>query len=499
MRASWDHRQMEQDPIPGDDGAALDEWLDYLAEEDLDSKSRWGVLTWVAIALGGVVIVGLVALWPTGDSRRQVEELSALGVPSEFYSSEVVRVEQAPCLGLSTVTCSTIDFELTAGPDLGVVFSQEFGDSPTTPQFALGDAAVLSYVPPNAVIREILERPCAVDQSQSCVVLSLVVDQGDSVEILEFELFPGDAGGSFFVGAKVIAQFFEGDEGELEIINVSALSPQRQYQFADFQRRPLLVWLFVAFAAVVIALGRWRGTAALGGLVASIAVLLIFILPAILDGRSPVLVAVFGSAAIAFLALYAAHGFTRMTTVALIGTLAALTLTALISGVVVGFASFTGFTSDEASLLTLFDSIDVRGLLLAGIVLGAAGAIDDVTVTQASAVWELKAANPALRVSGLFRRGLRVGRDHIASTVNTLLLAYAGASLPLLVLFVLSEQSLGTVANSEVMAVEIVRTLVGSIGLVAAVPFTTWLAAVTADSRPRAENRKPAAAADVVE
>ena len=280
---------------------------------------------------------------------------------------------------------------------------------------------------------------------------------------------------------------------------MSALSPQRQYQFADFQRRPLLVWLFVAFAAVVIALGRWRGAAALGGLVASVAVLLVFILPAILDGRSPVLVAVFGSAAIAFLALYAAHGFTRMTTVALIGTLAALTLTALISGVVVGFASFTGFTSDEASLLTLFDSIDVRGLLLAGIVLGAAGAIDDVTVTQASAVWELKAANPALRVSGLFRRGLRVGRDHIASTVNTLLLAYAGASLPLLVLFVLSEQSLGTVANSEVMAVEIVRTLVGSIGLVAAVPFTTWLAAVTADSRPRAENRKPAAAADVVE
>jgi uncharacterized membrane protein len=218
-------------------------------------------------------------------------------------------------------------------------------------------------------------------------------------------------------------------------------------------------------------------------------VLLIFILPAILDGRSPVLVAVFGSAAIAFLALYAAHGFTRMTTVALIGTLAALTLTAVLSGMVVGFASFTGFTSDEASLLTLFEGIDVRGLLLAGIVLGAAGAIDDVTVTQASAVWELKAANPAFQVTELFRRGLRVGRDHIASTVNTLLLAYAGASLPLLVLFVLSEQSLGTVANSEVMAVEIVRTLVGSIGLVAAVPFTTWLAAVTAHSRPPAANR----------
>ena len=383
---------------------------------------------------------------------------------------------------------------MIAGPDVGVVFSQEFGDSPTTPQFGVGEEAVLSYIPPNAVIREMSERPCEPDETQACVVLSLVVDQGDSVDILEFELLPGDAGGSFYAGAEVIAQFFEGDAGELEIISVSTLSPQRQYQFADFQRRSLLVWLFVVFAVVVIALGRWRGAAALGGLAASVAILLIFVLPAILDGRSPVMVAVFGSAAIAFVALYSAHGFTRMTTVALIGTLAALTLTALLSAVVVSFASFTGFTSDEASLLTFFEGIDVGGLLLAGIVLGAAGAIDDVTVTQASAVWELKAANPALRASGLFQRGLRVGRDHIASTVNTLLLAYAGASLPLLVLFVLSEQSLGTVANSEILAVEIVRTLVGSIGLVAAVPFTTWLAAVTADSRPPG-NHEPASAA----
>ena len=147
-------------------------------------------------------------------------------------------------------------------------------------------------------------------------------------------------------------------------------------------------------------------------------------------------------------------------------------------------ANFTGLVTEESSLLTLFEGIDVRGLLLAGIVLGSAGAIDDVTVTQASAVWELRAANPSLGSGELFRRGLRVGRDHIASTVNTLLLAYAGASLPLLVLFVLSAQSLGTVANSEVVAVEIARTLVGSIGLVAAVPFTTWMAAHIAGQIP---------------
>lgn len=475
--------EMERDQDGIDHDAAFDEWLEYVADDDVEPNRRWGVLDWVAIALAVVVVVGVVALWPTGDSRRQVETLSTLGVPSEFHSASVTRVEQAPCLGFATVTCVTVDFELTAGPDVGTVFSQEFGASPTTPEFAVGDTAVLSYISPNAVIREMLERPCAVDTAQSCVVLSLVMLGEEAPEIVEFELFPGDVGGSFFVGAEVVAQFFEGEEGEPEIVDVSALNPQRQYQFADFLRRPLLVWLAIAFAVVVIALGRWRGAAALGGLIASVGVLLVFVLPAILDGRSPVLVAVFGAAAIAFFALYAAHGFNRMTTVALLGTLAALTLTALLSAIVVGLAGFTGFTSDEASLLSLFDTVDVRGLLLAGIVLGAAGAIDDVTVTQASAVWELKAANPALRAAALFERGIRVGRDHIASTVNTLLLAYAGASLPLLVLFVLSEQSLGTVANSEVVAVEIVRTLVGSIGLVAAVPFTTWLAAVTADGR----------------
>ncbi len=180
------------------------------------------------------------------------------------------------------------------------------------------------------------------------------------------------------------------------------------------------------------------------------------------------------------MALYLAHGWGDKTTVALLGMLGALVTTALLSSAVVALANLSGLVSDESGLLTFFEGIDVSGLVLAGIVLGAAGALDDVTVTQASAVWELKAVNPDLGVSELWHRGLRIGRDHIASTVNTLLLAYAGAALPLLVLFVLSSQSLGDIANSEVVAIEIIRTLVGSIGLVAAVPLTTWLAARTA-------------------
>jgi uncharacterized membrane protein len=154
-----------------------------------------------------------------------------------------------------------------------------------------------------------------------------------------------------------------------------------------------------------------------------------------------------------------------------------LALATAISWIVVELAQFTGLGSEEAFYLLSLPDIDLSGLLLAGIVLGSIGALDDVTVTQASAVWEVAQANPTLEQSAYFASGLRIGRDHIASTVNTLLLAYAGAALPLLILYSLSGLSLGAVASSEVVAVEIVRTLVGSIGLVASVPMTTWLAA----------------------
>jgi uncharacterized membrane protein len=257
-------------------------------------------------------------------------------------------------------------------------------------------------------------------------------------------------------------------------------APEFQYNYFDRQRRPILVIVAIVFALAVVVLGRLRGLAALFGLAASVAVLLQFVMPAILDGRSPVSVAIVGASAIAFLALYAAHGFTRMTTVALLGTLAALGLTTLLSWVALGVADLTGFASEESFILTLAGTIDISGLVLAGVVLGSLGAIDDVTVTQASAVWELKAARPDLGSMELFRSGLKVGRDHVASTVNTLLLAYAGAAMPLLLFFVLANQSLGTVLSSEIVAIEVLRTLLGSIGLVSAVPFTTWLAAVTA-------------------
>jgi uncharacterized membrane protein len=275
--------------------------------------------------------------------------------------------------------------------------------------------------------------------------------------------------------------------GDEVVLAYDARAPEGlEYRLLDLRRLPALLWLGLAFAIAVVLLGRLRGIAALVGLLATLVVLLSYVLPALIGGRPPVLVAIVGGAAITFITLYLAHGFSHRTTTALIGTLSSLGVTALLAHVFVALTRLTGFASDEAVLLNIESAtIDIGGLVLAGVIIGALGALDDVTVTQASAVWELRAANPALSRRELFRSGLRIGRDHIASTVNTLLLAYAGASLPLLLYFVAAEQSLGSVANQEVVATEIVRTLVGSIGLVFSVPITTWVAVrVASTTRP---------------
>ena len=467
---------------PDDD--ELGDWMAYAPQPEAEGKKRPRIqldgLTYLAIAGAILTLVGMIALRPTGESQRDAERLVALGVPSQFHEATVITADEGPCPGLEAETCVRVDMELISGPDVGYVFTQEYTTGRSIPDFAVGQTVVLSYLSPSATVVDVNDAACAFDPEAVCRTLTILIDDGAAGRYVDYELFPGDFAETLLPGDQAVIEFFQDEADELEILAVAPVDPSILYQFADFQRRPLLIALALLFAVVVIALGRMRGVAALAGLIASVMVLLLFVLPAILDGRSPVLVAVVGASAIAYLALYLAHGFSRMTTVALLGTLSALILTALLSAAVVALANFTGVATEESSFLTLFGSIDVRGLLLAGIVLGAAGAIDDVTVTQASAVWELKAASPTLSQGKLFSRGLKIGRDHIASTVNTLLLAYAGASLPLLVLFVLAQQSLGSIANSEIVAVEIVRTLVGSIGLVAAVPITTWLAARTA-------------------
>ena len=252
-----------------------------------------------------------------------------------------------------------------------------------------------------------------------------------------------------------------------------------QYQFADFQRTSPMLALAGIFCVVVVAFGRWRGFFAIVGVAISMIVLVGFILPALLNGESPIWVALVGTSTVALLALYLAHGLSERTSVAVLGTVSSLLLTCLLGVVFVHLTHLTGLDGEEVGFLQAFGGmLDFSGLLLAGMVIGALGVLDHVTVTQVSAIWELREAKPQATALELYQAGVRIGRDHIASTVNTLVLAYAGASLPLLLLFRIAGQRLGDVLTSESIAIEIIRALVGSIGLVASVPITTGLAAL---------------------
>jgi uncharacterized membrane protein len=267
-------------------------------------------------------------------------------------------------------------------------------------------------------------------------------------------------------------------------VRLSVLEQEGQpafYNIRDLERsRPMLL-LVALFVLAVVAFGRWQGIRSLIALVVSFAVIVGFVIPAIMRGSSPVPVALVGAMAIMLVSLYLSHGIGRKTTAAVVGTGLALVLTAALTAGFVAATSLTGLASEDA-LNASFQAggLSFRGLLLAGIILGGLGVLDDVTMSQASLVFQLRRADPTASFGKLVTGALAVGRDHIAATVNTLFLAYAGASLPLLVLFTTSGDSLGTVATAEAVAVEVVRSLCGSIGLIAAVPLTTLLAAALA-------------------
>lgn len=307
--------------------------------------------------------------------------------------------------------------------------------------------------------------------SIQCNEILIEITSGDRAGSTgSFEQYPDAqaAAPTFEAGDKIVVIEYEvGDTGE------------RAYTFADYQRgRPLIV-LGALFVLAVVALGRFQGLRALAGLVVSAVVLFGYIFPALLDGQPPLPVALVSASVIAFAALYLAHGVNDTTTVALLGTLSALTLTGILGAIFTAAAQITGVASeDQIYLLVSAEGIDLRGLVLAGIIIGSLGVLDDVTVTQVSAVARLHEANPDYTVRDLYRTGVHIGRDHIASTVNTLVLAYAGAALPLLLFYSNVGIGLTESITSEIIAVEIIRTLVGSIGLVSAVPLTTLLAAL---------------------
>lgn len=245
---------------------------------------------------------------------------------------------------------------------------------------------------------------------------------------------------------------------------------------------PLFV-LAGMFALAIIALGRWKGVRALFGLAFTFGVIIWFMIPRILDGANPVTISVFAAIFIFMFTLYVVHGIGKMTTAAVLGTSLSLMITGTLAFIFVRVSTLTGLASEEAAFIQVMvggEGINMQGLLLGGIIIGALGVLDDVTVSQSSTVFELRKANPSLTIRQLFTSGVTVGRDHIAATVNTLVLAYAGVALPLLILFTQINEPVLHLINREILAEEIIRTLVGSLGLISAVPLTTGIAAYMA-------------------
>jgi uncharacterized membrane protein len=260
----------------------------------------------------------------------------------------------------------------------------------------------------------------------------------------------------------------------------------QKYQYVDHDRAKPLLIIAVVFAIAVVALSRWRGFAALIALAVTAVMLTRFILPAILSGSNPLVVAVVGGAVIMTIAVFLTHGINAESSIALAGTIAALGLTVVLGWFFTKLSQLSGLAAEGASAAKSFaPDLDLTGLLVAGMVIGALGVLDDVTVTQAAAVWELSAANPAAGRRELVAAGLRIGRTHVASVVNTLVLAYAGAAMPVLLVFAIQDLPVLSVISTEAVAMEIVRGLVGSLGIIAAVPLTTALAAMAVADRSR--------------
>ncbi|MBI2483928.1 YibE/F family protein [Candidatus Uhrbacteria bacterium] len=275
-----------------------------------------------------------------------------------------------------------------------------------------------------------------------------------------------------------VASLAVGDE--VVVLSSSEEGRDTDYYIVDYNRTFPLALIFIAFMGLGILFGRSHGIRALLGLGISLAILTYYIVPQVIKGADPLLTSLIGAYAIAFLSIMLAHGIRTRTFVALASTMITLGCAAGIAVLFVHAARLFGTGTEEAVLLQLspLETINIQGLLLGGILIGTLGVLDDITTAQAAAVDELKQVNPALDFHALYRHGIAIGREHIASLINTLVLAYAAVSLPLFLLFSLYRtQPIWVVLNSDRVAEEIIRTLVGSSALIIAVPITTLMAA----------------------
>lgn len=379
------------------------------------------VVVGLLVAIGVLVIVGAGLLWP---AQQQVD----IPLPFQNAAGGAVTTEAGHVLSSSVANCGS--------PSSGAVLTAP----PETAPAGGGE----------------------------CVQSLVAIDSGPNTganTLLEFSGGPGQP------------TLAPGDD--VRISRQVDPNGVTTYAFYDFERSWALIAMAAVFAVVIVAVARWRGLRALIGIVVAFAVLVLFLLPALRDGSPAIPVSLVASAAILYAVIYLAHGVSLRTSAALLGTLASLLLAAVLSWGAIELAHLTGLSEDQNNEVAAYlGNVSITGLLLAGFIIGSLGVLNDVTVTQASTAFELAEAGASRKE--IFVGAMRVGRDHIASTTYTLVLAYAGSALPLLLLFSVANRSLGDIMTSESVAIEIARSAVGGIALALSVPLTTGIAAVLA-------------------
>jgi uncharacterized membrane protein len=399
----------------------------------VDPGTRYALIGLVAL-IGLATLAAAVALWPRGAVSRTA---AVQAVQQDTVSATVVGVQRRTCAGTSddrladgsvpaTVTCAAVKVRLGAGPDAGKVVAVDVAGPVVDEGLAPGVSAVVAR-------------------------------------------YPGDKGD---IGAA-------GDAGDDALSPAASAAPV--YAWVDFDRGQPMWLLAAVFVLVVLGIARFRGLAALAGVGAGFAMILVFLLPALRRGENPAAVTLVGTVAVMLVVLYASHGISAKTTTALFGTVGALGLTAGAAVWAASAAHLDGQTGEDAlSLSQLVGAGTISAAVISGLVLAGLGVLNDVTVTQASAVWELRAAAPHLPARALVTRGMRIGRDHLASTVYTIAFVYAGVSLPVLLLIQVYDRPFTEVITSAPIAQDVVGVLVGGIGLALAIPLTTLVAALVA-------------------
>lgn len=392
------------------------------------------LLALILLPITVATFIGMIALWPSGDR-------SHVTVADPYATAPGVRFDVGTVQRVATEACPSSQVAVDAGAeaqDCMVAYTQ-----PDT-----GGAQVPVEVTPE-------------------IAMSRGVEAGDTIRYL----------------------------------NLSQVLPEQAgtFVFVDFVRSAPIALLAVLYAAVVVAVARWRGLRALLGLAGAYAVMALFILPGLVEGKPPLLLGLVGSVVIMVGVLYFAHGFSARTSTALLGTLFGLAITALLGAWATDAAYLTGVGDEDTyQLINMSDQISLSGVIMCGLIISGLGVLNDVTITQSSAVWEMYELAPGASVRRLFAGAMRVGRDHIASTVYTIAFAYAGAALPVLILVSLYERPLFETLTSGELAEEVVRTLVGSVGLVLAIPVTTLVAVLVVKAtgiRVPAREAEPAGAA----